>query len=187
MRSCDAHIEPHLCLTPNHSHFLTRTQRECIIHAWSASSIRFQPPYRPERWWKQTQGSEFTSNCPEHGRPRLLRKLTTSPCQHWYSQQYEMAPKNSEKKRFPTTKIWNLDITTLDLSSQCPSLIGNANTRMAIPWSGVVLSSPMRRQRYTQYDDMLTRIWHKAYENVMKTVSTWHLNNIIFVIHPQAG
>ena len=36
-------------------------------------------------------------------------------------------------------------------------------------WCGVILP-PMHRHRCTQYNNTLTRVWHKAYEDGMKTV-----------------
>ena len=38
-------------------------------------------------------------------------------------------------------------------------------------WCGAILPS-MRRHGFTQYDNTLTRVWHKAYEGDMKTTSS---------------
>ena len=39
--------------------------------------------------------------------------------------------------------------------------------RYPMVWCGAILP-PMRRHRYTQYDNTLTRVCHKAYEDGMK-------------------
>ena len=44
-------------------------------------------------------------------------------------------------------------------------------TRYPMVWCGAILP-PMHHQPYTQIDNTLTRVWHKAYEDGMKETSS---------------